>query len=299
MRLFESAGFAEPLSKQIADAVKKVAVGIRTAVAVNDQHNRIEQIVSNAAGHFETSIFIVGGWDWRRPDGGLYQRRDADLSYMAPHLINQCRSILSVWLRTERKPSDCWIEFGNEVDGSYWKNNLGQFFNVAMACYRKVREASEHSPFITGSTMNFNKGRLWNRNGYDVMKELCAFGWPRDTLQGLHPYRQEGRGWPSFKSDAKALAALSKLLRGRRVAVTEMGWRSNEQHTDAKIAAMTREEIDMWRRFGSACFVHYQIVDAPRPNNRGEGAFGAFSAHVDGLAPKPVAEVLEAQRGLA
>ncbi len=183
MTLFESAGFSEVLPPAIASAVKEIAVGVRTGPAVNDEHEWVERIVANAAVHFEASTFIVGGWDWRKPDGTLEKRQNADLTPMIGHLQSQCRSILAVWEQSGRRLEDCWFEVGNELDISYWDTNLEAFHALAMACYRTVREVSPRSPFITGSTMNFNKAQFfWQRAGYEVLKELCGFAWPADTL---------------------------------------------------------------------------------------------------------------------
>jgi hypothetical protein len=120
-----------------------------------------------------------------------------------------------------------WIEIGNELDGSYWKNHLDAFRRTAMTCYERVRSVSQEVRFITGSTMNYNKEIAWKRGGYEVLHDLCRLAWPMDTIQGLHPYRGGGRFWPSFNSERDALSELREVLRGRKLAITEMGWASD------------------------------------------------------------------------
>lgn len=300
MRLHENAGFGEPLSPELVEALEPIAHGIRTGIAVNGTHEHIEAVVGNAAEHFGESTFIVGGWDWLEDGGALYQRRDADLFPMRDHLARQCESIFAVWTQRGRPLETCWIEVGNELDGSYWKEHLSRFHQLALFLYRRVRELSPSSPFITGSTMNLNKGALWKRDGFEVLEELCRLGWPGDSLQGLHPYRQkDGRGWPSFVDDNEALEELRRILRGRRVAITEMGWQSKRGFSDRRIADFMREEIICWELAGAACFDHYQVQDAPKPNNEGEGGFGAYSAAGDGLEAKPLrAELVAAKERL-
>ena len=297
MKLFECAGFAEPLPTRLASAVRKVAIGIRQTIAVGDQHAMVDRIVGNVARQFDESIFLVGGWDHRGFGGRLMQKRHADVSDMSGHFADQIRSIFHVWMQAGNDPAKCWIEFGNELDGSHWERDPDGFFRVASVCYRKVREISPQAPFITGSVMNFNRGPLWKKRGYEVLRDLCKFDWPLDSIQGLHPYRQEGREWPSFASDKSALAALTNLLDGRRVAITEMGWRSGEQHTDEHIAEMMGEEIEMWRNYGAVCFCHYQIQDGP--TRKDDDAYGAFVPGKAGLEPKPVAAVLGEQRSVS
>ena len=298
MRQFVAAGFSVPLIDTLALKAMEVAEGIRTGPAVNDQHVWIERIVRDAAARFESSIFLVGGWDWRMSDGTLTQRRTANLleDPTPRHLANQCESVLAVWKAQGRRAEDCWFEIGNELDGSYWKHHLGEFFELTMVCYDRVRSISPLSPFITGSTMNFNDGGpfWWKKAGFEVLDELCRFRWPKDTLQGLHPYRTKckQKDWPSWDDSDHALGKLREVLRGRQVAITEMGWHSGSSFSDAEIAAFTMDEIDMWEMFGAACYVGYQIQDAPKPNNFGEGGFGAYTSVVDGLLEKPVARAM-------
>lgn len=297
MKLYSCAGFSHPLSDTIASGVSSTAEGIRTAIAVNDHHAWIDTIVTDAARRFETSIFVVGGWDWRALDGTLSQRRDANLLFDPgkEHLANQCTSILSVWRRLGRSYGSCWIEIGNELDGSYWKRHLGQFHELAMHCYDRVRATSADVPFITGSTMNFNRARYpWQRRGYEVLKKLCRLDWPHDTAQGLHPYRTECRQyeWPTWDSSAAALAKLTDVLRGRSVAITEMGWPSGGAFTDEEIATFVHHELVMWTTYGAQCCAPYQIQDAAIPYHLGEGGFGVFTNLADGFDEKPVTRTL-------
>lgn len=295
--LFSCAGFSNPLHDTIAAGVLATAEGIRTGPAVNDAHDWIDKIVGDAARRFASSMFVVGGWDWRLPDGSLYQRRDMNLlrDPGKEHLANQCASVLAVWKQNGRLYENCWIEIGNELDGSYWKYHLDEFHELGMACYERVRSISPFVPFVTGSTMNFDRGCLWKKKGYEILRELCRLDWPVDTLQGLHPYRTKCRQdeWPSWSSSEKALSKLAKVLRGRGVAITEMGWHFDE-FTDDEIAAFVGAELEMWDEFGAHCYAHYQIQDGPQPDNTGEGGFGAYKNIHDGFAPKPVAAVLDA-----
>lgn len=292
MKILVNAGFGRRLSKKLANACQLVSEGVRTGIAVNDHHDWIDTVVGNVAGYFGTAVFIIGGWDWRREDGTLVQDRQADLTPWTQHLANQCESVIAVWRQNKRADEGLWIEIGNELDGSYWKKHLGQFHEVAMACYKRVRCFSKDVHVVTGSTMNFNKGAAWKDHGYEVLRDLCKFDWPADTYQGLHPYRQESIAWPSFSSDSEAFEALRRFLRGRGLAITEVGWRSKEGHSDQKIADMTRNEIARWQSFGAGVYAHYQIQDAPRPNNVGEGAYGLFTSEVEGLVKKPQADAL-------
>ena len=294
-RLFCSAGFSDALPDDAAAGASMISEGIRTGPAVNDHHDPLARVVVDAAKHFEASLFVVGGWDWRRDDGSLYQRRDANLleDPGKEHLASQCASILAAWGQTGRPLSSCWIEIGNELDGSYWKRHIDEFHELAMHCYHRVRSVSEDVPFITGSTMNFNKAPWpWQKRGYEIFRDVCSFSWPGDTLQGLHPYRQEGRGWPSFNSEDEVFEELRSLLRGRGLAITEMGWHSGAEHDDDKIADMMTAELDSWSRFGAYCYTHYQIQDSDKPGNTGEGGFGAFSSLGDGFWEKPQARAL-------
>jgi len=295
-RVFSSAGFSEPINDEIVNGVKATSNGIRSGPAVNDQHGWIEKIVDDAARRFESSLFIVGGWDWREANGRLLQRRDANLleNPGKEHLANQCGSILAVWEQSGRPLEACWIEIGNELDLSYWKKHLKEFHELAMACYERVRSISKEIPFITGSTANFDCRPLWKKGGYEILDELCRLDWPSDTIQGLHPYRTESRQneWPTWDSSNEALEKLRDVLRGRDVAITEMGWRSRGKFSDAEIATFFRAELEMWDEFGAHCFVPYQIQDAAKPNNSGEGGFGVYTNLVDGFEPKLVAGVL-------
>lgn len=297
MRLYSCAGFSHPLTDTVASGVSSTAEGIRTAIACNDHHDWIDTIVTDAATRFETSIFVVGGWDWRAADGTLSQRRDANLldDPGKEHLASQCASILAIWRRRGRSYGSCWIEVGNELDGSYWKAHLDQFYKLAMHCYDRVRAISLDAPFITGSTMNFNRAPYpWQRRGYEVLKKLCRLDWPRDTLQGLHPYRSKCRQdqWPTWDSSIAALAKLTAVLHGRGVAITEMGWPSGGAFTDDEIATLVHDELAMWDAYGAHCFAPYQIQDEPIPWHTGEGGFGIFTNIEDGFDEKPVACVL-------
>lgn len=295
-RLFSSAGFSEPLNDELAAGVLFTSEGIRTGPAVNDAHEWVEKIVADAARRFVSSVFVVGGWDWRRPDGTLFQRRDANLleDPGKEHLANQCASILHVWKKNGRPLETCWIEIGNELDGSYWKRNLDEFHELAMACYDQVRLVSGDVPLITGSTMNFNWAGFWKKSGFEILDELCELDWPGDTLQGLHPYRTDHRqdSWPTWDSSAEALEKLRDVLRGRGVAITEMGWYSGGKFSDAEIATFVGAELKMWNEFGAYCYVDYQIQDGPQPENSGEGGFGSYTNLHDGFNPKLVAATL-------
>lgn len=295
------AGYVYPIDDRHVEAVNYTAVGIRTGPCVNDSHEPIDAIVKKAAQEFSTSIFIVAGWDWRNTavpphqEGHTFQRRDANLleDPGKEHIANQCASILAVWKQSGREYRDCIIEIGNELDGSYWKDNLDEFFELAMHSYDRIRSITSETPIVTGSTMNFNKEPFWKKGGYEIFRELCALAWPKDTWQGLHPYRGDGgRTWPSWDSDQDALEEIARLLDGRDLAITEMGWASRTGHSDSKIAAMVAQEIQMWNDFGATCYAHYQIQDGPIPDNAGEGGFGAYTSLENGLKKKPVAEPL-------
>lgn len=287
-----SAGFGEPIPENFQAKLRHVAHGPRADIAVNDHHEPIDLIVRNVKSFCDTSAFVIGGWSWRGDDGRIYQKRNENLAPMKDHLANQCRSTLAAWRQHGGRDRDCIIEIGNELDGSYWKNNLDEFFETAMTCYNAIRQMSKETPIITGSTMNFNKEPLWKKGGYEILDELCDLKWPKDTWQGLHPYRGGGREFPSFDSIEKALAELKKVLRGRPVAITEMGWASRTGHSNEKIAEMMRLEIEMWHLFGAMLFCFYQIQDAPIPENKGEGGFGAYTNAEEGLTAKPVVEPL-------
>lgn len=291
MKLFVNAGFNEPLHPAVAARCQSVARGIRTGLAVNDEHAMVATLVEDTLKYFDEAIFIVGCWDVRQ-GGKLIQDRQANLEPQAQHLANQCESLIAEWGARGGDTSKLWIEIGNELDGSYWKNDLEAFRRTAMTCYERVRSISDQVAFITGSTMNFNKEFAWKRGGHEVLAELCRLSWPRDTIQGLHPYRGGGRFWPSFDSEGEALAELRRVLRGRKVAITEMGWASGTGHIDEAIAEMMRAELAMWLEFGALCFVAYQAQDDVAPRNVGEGGFGVFANVVDGLKEKPVAKVL-------
>jgi len=295
VRIFINAGFCEPLHPEIAARCQSIANGIRTGLAIGDEHAMVAALVADTRLYFDEAVFVVGGWDWR--DGGrLVQKRNADLEPLKTHLGKQCQSLITEWGTSGGDLSKLWIEIGNELDGSYWKNHLDAFHRMALTCYERVRAISDQVRFITGSTMNFNKEFSWKRGGYEVLDELCGLSWPMDTVQGLHPYRGGGRYWPSFDSDESALAALTKVLRGRQVAITEMGWASGIGDSDELIAEMAREEMAMWRRFGAVCYVGYQAQDHAKPGNVGEGGFGAFSNVVDGLEEKPWAAAVKEAR---
>jgi hypothetical protein len=255
----------------------------------------VAALVANTRLYFDEAIFIVGGWDWRDA-GKLVQKRNADLEPLKVHLASQCKSLIAEWVNSGAQPSKLWIEIGNELDGSYWKNHLDAYHRTALTCYERVRSLSGEVNFITGSTMNLNKEFSWKRGGYEVLDDLCALSWPMDTIQGLHPYRGPGRYWPSFPNEEAALEALEKILSGRKLAITEMGWASGTGHDDDLIAEMTRVETTMWKRFGAVCYTAYQIQDAPKPNNHGEGGFGAFSSVADGLTEKPWAAAVKEAR---
>jgi hypothetical protein len=295
VKIFVSAGFSEILHPEVAARCQSVARGIRTGLAVNDEHPMVAELVRDTLRYFDEAIFIIGGWDWRI-GGKLIQDRDADLEPQGQHLANQCESLIAEWGAQGGDTAKLWIEIGNELDGSRWKEDLRSFYRIAMKCYERVRSVSDAVHVITGSTMNLNKEWGWKRGGFEVLDELCKMLWPKDTIQGLHPYRGGGRFWPSFDSEAEALEELRRILRGRELAITEMGWASGTGHTDEAIAAMMREEIAMWRAFGARCFVTYQVQDAPAPGNVGEGGFGVFSALADGLIEKPVGAALREAR---
>lgn len=303
MILLSNAGFVYPIDDRHAEGVGYTAVGIRSGPCVNDPHEPIDAIVAKAAKLYETSLFLVGGWNWRNPEipphqpGHVWDDRDANLLEHPgkQHLANQCASILDVWKQSGREYKDCIIEIGNELDGSYWKTNLDEFFELAMHCYKRVRSISDEVPFVTGSTMNFNKAGsifCWKKSGYEIFRELNNLSWPSDTWQGLHPYRGDGRGWPSWDSDRDALEEIRDLLKGRGLAITEMGWASMTGHSNDKIALMVAQELQMWKDFGAACYIHYQIEDGAIPNNGSEGGFGAYTNIADGFAQKQVAETL-------
>lgn len=292
---FVQAGFGEVIPDAIHDKALYVAHGIRHGPAVNDEHGWIQKIVADAAQHRQ-AIFLVAGWLWRDSTGTLYHRSDYDIiNELANHFANQCESIIIEWRRRGAPDWACWIEFGGELDGGFWKKRLKDYHRAAMAAYERVRFLSKEVRFITGSVMNFNRARFcWQKAGYEVLRDLCKLDWPIDTLQGLHPYRNECAQdeWPSWKSRDEMMEKLRLVLRGRDVAITEMGWHSKSDHSDEAIARYVRDEIEMWRAFRAACYCHYQIQDGPQPQNFGEGGFGAFTNLADGLEPKPVAEVL-------
>lgn len=300
MILLSCAGYVYPLDERQVEGVRYTSVGQRTGPCVNDPHEPIAAIVQRAASLWKTSMFIVGGWDWRNTaipphqEGHTYNQADKNLleDPGKEHLANQCASILAEWKQSGREYRDCIIEIGNELDGSYWKHNLDHFFELAMHCYERVRSVTPDAKFITGSTMNFNKEPLWKKGGYEIFCELVDFPWPADTWQGLHPYRGGGREWPSWDSDKDALEEIKHLLNGRGLAITEMGWASRTGHSDTKIAAMVAAELQMWKDFGAECYAHYQIQDGPIPDNAGEGGFGAYRSMEDGFEKKPVAETL-------
>lgn len=296
MRILINAGFCEPLLPELAFRLQPLCHGIRTGLAVNDEHPMIERLVRDALTYFDEAIFVIGGWDWRF-GGKLEQRRGADLEPQKVHLANQCESLIAEWGAQGGDTSKLWIEIGNELDGSYWKNSLDAFRRTALTCYDRVRSLSDRVHFVTGSTMNLNKEPSWKRGGYEVLQELCRLAWPMDTIQGLHPYRGGGRAWPSFASEDEALLELREVLRGRKLAVTEMGWASGTGHSDEAIAGMMREEIAVWRDFGAVAFTAYQAQDDRVPRNVGEGGFGAFSNFEDGLKEKPWADAVREARG--
>ena len=295
MKLFINAGFCEPLHREVALRCRDIANGNRTGLAVNDEHPMIATLAKDTLSYFDEAVFVIAGWDWRE-GGKLIQTRNADLEPMKVHLANQCESLIAEWGANGGDTSKLWIDFGNELDGSYWKNHLDAYRRTAMVSYERVRSISDQVHFITGSTMNLNKEPLWKRGGFEVLEDLCRLSWPADTIQGLHPYRGGGRFWPSFDSEGEALDELRRVLRGRKLAITEMGWASGTGHSDEAIADMTRLEIEMWRHFGALCYVGYQAQDAPKPRNMGEGGFGAFSAVSDGLTEKPWAAAVKEAR---
>jgi hypothetical protein len=293
VKRFVSAGFGEPLIPRLGEACQRVARGIRTDVPVGDDHARVKALVRNALTYFDESVFIVGGWLWRI-DGKLVSRPDVDLEPLKDHLADQCRSLINSWRDAGADLSKLWIEIGNELDISWWgKNHLDAFHRTAMTCYERVRSLSQAPRFVTGSTSNFNKGFSWRRDGYECLDDLCELQWPKDTIQGLHPYRGPAREWPSFDNDAAALRELRKVLGGRALAITEMGWDSTpDGSTDNAIALWTRDEIAMWRDFGAECWTWFQIQDAEKPIEDRFGRYGCYSNLQDGLEPKPVAAVL-------
>lgn len=298
MRLFVNAGFNNPLARVLWPKVNSIAHGIRTGPAVNDGYTEISVLVANALTVAPEAIFIVGGWDWRRPNGSLYQRRDFPLVERSGNLAIQCQRIVGMWQCMGRKDENLWIEFGNELDITPgWNKDLEDFYRAAMLSYAAVRELSSEVKFITGSTSNFDR-KSWgcwrSPRGWETLKKLSQFDWPADTYQGLHPYRNDltTDQWKSWKDWSEALDRLSYLLNYRKVAITEMGWSSRGKWSDLRIKDFVFREIFKWKDFGAGCYVHYQMQDAPRPNNRGEGGFGAYTSSADGLAEKYVRSAL-------
>lgn len=305
MRLFVVAGFSNLLEYKFIPKTQVIAHGIRTGPAVNDGHERIEKLVENTLEHFKEAIFIVGGWDWRDESiethhpGNLYQRRDANLKDMTEHLANQCTQIISNWRYFGGEDSNLWIEFGNELDlTDTWKHDIDGFYRTAMTSYETIRSLSSSVRFITGSTSNFHrkpKYQCWRSpRGWEILKKLREFDWPKDTYQGLHPYRNDlpHEQWKHWKDWNEALQRLDYILNGRRVAITEMGWHSGSKWDDFQIAEHINKEIGAWIKVNAGCYVHYQIQDSPKPANVGEGGFGAYTNIDDGLEPKQVQTVL-------
>lgn len=306
MKLYSNAGFSNPLHPVHKQAVEETAHGIRTGPANNDGHERINPLVHDAAS-FGTAVMIVAGWEWRdesiptHAPGNLVQDRETrpDLA----HVSNQCENIVQAWRDAGADDSGLTIEIGNELDlTDCWKGRkLRDFKDYVMTLYGRIRGLSPEVKIVTGSTSNFRKRPRfkWSRRGYEVLRCLSEMNFPDDTLQGLHPYKNDlpPRQWHDWGYE-EGLDILRDLLGRRSLAVTEMGWHSGGDWNDDQIADFINAEIRAWREFGADSYVHYQLQDGPKPHNLGEGGFGAFTNLADGFARKPVASVLEKWKGL-
>lgn len=308
MLIYQAAGFSMPLADAppvMGEGVRFTSAGIRTGPANNDGHEWIRPLAIDALNHGDVAIFIVAGWEWRddsKPEhspGHLIQDRKRPIDFA--HTANQAQQIIHDWRFAGGKDRNLTIEIGNELDlTDVWRRGkLGKFPALVMQVYNAVRELSDEVKIVTGSVSNFRKRpNFWrSRRGFEVLECLRDAHFPRDTLQGLHPYRNDLP--PGLYHDwhrDEALDVLRGLLDGRKVAITEMGWYSGGNWTDDQIAGFVHDEIAAWRDFGADSFVFYQLQDGVRPDNSGEGGFGAFTNHVDGFEPKPVSNVLADER---
>jgi hypothetical protein len=294
MKLMVSAGFGESISGEWCDRVGNISMGPRQDMPHGADDVYVRKLVENVTSRDFHAMFIIGGWMYLRDDGSVHS--DKKLQPNPEHVRDQAHQIVYEWKQKGAQESRLYIEIGNELDLSYWQEHLDDYHRMAMMCHEAVRKQSSDVRIVTGSTSNFRKkGLFWqNDHGYEILEKLCSFDWPDDTLQGLHPYRTGHRQseWPSFSSSEDALKALRKLLHGRKLAVTEMGWHESEKWSREDVANFTQDEIKMWRDFGADVFVLYQIQDGL--GSTGEDRFGAYTAAGD---PRPVAAIMSDWKG--
>lgn len=311
MKIYQNAGFSNPLSTPGRDvngfgaAVQATSHGIRSGPANNDGHERIRPMCVDALRWGDSAIMIVAGWDWRdeskpiHSPGHMYSDRNRKPD--VEHTANQAEQVIHDWRFGGGLDGNLTIEIAGELDlTDIWKGRkLSGYYDFAMRVYDRVRSLSSEVKIVTGSTSNFRQRPRFKRSrrGFEVLECLHDMGFPKDTLQGVHPYRNDLPPGLYHNWDRQgAFNVLRGLLDGRKIAITEMGWHSRGDWTNQQIAGFVRDEINSWREFGADCYVHYQIQDGRKPNNTGEGGFGAFENHEDGLTPKPVATVLREER---
>jgi hypothetical protein len=307
MKLYSSAGFANVNHPVIGQGVVETAHGMRTGLANNDGHDRIAALVEDALRWGDSHVFIVAGWDWRdesKPDhtpGAIYGDRKTRPDVV--HIGNQAINLINDWRRAGGKDENLTIDVGNELDiTDTWRGRkICEFRDFFLHVYDRIRSTSAEVKIVSASSSNWRKKpQFWrSRRGYETLKALRDMKLPADTLQGLHPYRNDlpFHEWHDW-DHTEGLEVLRDVLDGRTVAITEMGWHSRGNWNDEQIADFINAEIRMWRDFGADSFTYYQIQDGPKPDNSGEGGFGAFTSLRDGFSPKPVARVLKKWKGL-
>ncbi|MHA2337479.1 MAG: hypothetical protein ACXACX_09255 [Candidatus Hodarchaeales archaeon] len=273
-----NAGFGLPIGVNLLDEILSLNYdGIRQDIPMGSTEIYIHKLLKEISDSDCYAVLILGGWMHRKSNKeivDLYRKNPInfrEVFRMADKLSHEIKGF-GIAHRV-------WIEIGNEPDltNDFSKDPMRFASYVSMLYGRLVKSCPElKDRVIAGGVSNLRK-----KTGYKYLRDYAHQSLPDQIIFGIHPYRTEVKPEDPFDKWERINDAVwdvkQHVLKGRKFAVTEIGWHSAIQQkcggwfkprmeyefSDDEIAKFIKWEMNFWKKEGSELFAWYQLNDGP------------------------------------
>lgn len=282
-------GAGRPIGLELLTWLREFGVkGLRQDIPVGCPDDHLAKLVGEVSAAGMLGVFIVAGWmKWGE---GNYREEKISLETV----IDESERVAEAVKEFDALETS-WLELGNEPDlTAGYDKDPERFATAVTQGVVHGRSVAPGARFIMGGVSNLNR-----RGGFRYLERVVKAGLPKQLIIGVHPYRSDVRPWEKFGGWKggleQAAQALSEVVAGRPVAVSELGWHTATQEkrflwkkrtwawTDEEIAEFFRWETEFWMGRRADPFVWYQLNDGPN-----DEALHRFGVRYMDDKPKPV-----------
>jgi hypothetical protein len=300
LRIFIVSGFAEPIGYQSLQWLKALGVsGIRQDIPWGAPVQYRERLIAEVAEAHMDAVWILGG-------GMSYA--EGKIGFLPdnwrPSTEELCKFARDFAMQLACYPDmRSYIELGNETNlqqhGGPLYKDPELFAKWLHYVPEEIWSANDSVEVISGGFCGLHKRSLkYFKRAFDT------YFFPRKLIIGFHPYRTDKTFDESVEETVDAFVELRRIIgNDRPVAVTEIGWHTAPQKTNALLPCRRKEfrfsdddvadfaesELRFWQRMGAKLLSWYQLNCGPN-EFYGEDQFGIRD--IDGRR-KPVANAIK------